>query len=635
MFSISALQYDNKKEAEERSNVIIRVDPGSGFCEFPLPGDPKKHLLPVLVDPEEDAVGAPERITEEMRGEREFDSQFKDFWMPDRLCKVCYGCEDAFTMYRRKHHCRMCGQIFCNQCSSHYIDGVRACRLCHDQISERSMFERHSLSLVDNTKLLRRRTTGSGNAGHGGGGGDGGGPAAVADTATAPPAADPTDRIRGRTAGRGRGPGPGSSSGGGGRGHSKESSGQYSNPQLADDEDPDKKIHGTNLQNRASAHLEAIVGQLVNNSTYLSDSDGDPDPTRLELAEKWKQTIVGLVREVVSSVDPNVRKGDSLDIRPYVKLKIIPGGTMEESVYVDGVVFRKTVSHKKMMEEVESQISAVGSEGAQKTAQETVSSASVAAPPVSDPYALSSNSSYGYTNRKPRSFYYPVLTALSQEAPPPPNPPAPREKTKSKDPRILLLAGGIDFQRTDTRLSSLDTLVEQEDRYMEILVEKIMFLKPDIILVGKAVARRAQELLCEHKVAVMQNVKPQLLERISRMTGAVMLPSTDHMIQQYGEECLGTCGYFWLRSVQDNPEKIDPSRPQRVLRTPLSRGSTYAYFQGCPPELGCTLVLRGADRDTLAEVKRIIGKTHPLTVSCRVASPANHPIIPQPHHHTH
>jgi hypothetical protein len=43
------------------------------------------------------------------------------------------------------------------------------------------------------------------------------------------------------------------------------------------------------------------------------------------MAEMWKNTIVTLVREVVSSVDPNVRKGDSLDIQPYVKVKIIPG----------------------------------------------------------------------------------------------------------------------------------------------------------------------------------------------------------------------------------------------------------------------------------------------------------------------
>lgn len=141
-------------------------------------------------------------------------------------------------------------------------------------------------------------------------------------------------------------------------------------------------------------------------------------------------------------------------------------------------------------------------------------------------------------------------------------------------------------------MTSFDTLIEQEDRYLTILVEKIMSLSPTIILVGKAVARRAQELLCEHSVAVMQNIKPHLLERISRMTGATTLPSTDHMIQQYGEGCLGSCALFWLRSVLDDPEKIDVNRAQRVLKSPISRGSTYAYIQGCPPELGCTLVLR-------------------------------------------
>jgi hypothetical protein len=61
--------------------------------------------------------------------------------MPDRFCKVCYGCEEPFTMYRRRHHCRMCGQVFCNNCSSYSIDGVmfnaqglvRACKDCFEQ----------------------------------------------------------------------------------------------------------------------------------------------------------------------------------------------------------------------------------------------------------------------------------------------------------------------------------------------------------------------------------------------------------------------------------------------------------------------------------------------------------------------
>jgi hypothetical protein len=351
----------------------------------------------------------------------------------------------------------MCGQIFCNQCSSHYVEGVRACRLCYDQLFERA--ER-------DTKHFRRRAT-----------------------------------------------------------HQAEMIPEISltieNNLLQDEAKSELQFHRNNLQNRASAHLEAIINQLVDISFIgkISPKRGDSDTEKIQ-NEQWKNTIASLVREVVSSVDPNVRKGDSLDIEPYVKVKIIPGGSMEECVYVDGVVFRKTVSHKKMMG-VEVDDSGVGD-----------------------------------------------------------------EKYRIKNPRILLLAGGIDFQRDVARMSSLDTLIEQEDRYLEILIEKIMSLKPDIILVGKAVARRAQELLCEYNVAVMQNVKANLLERMSRMTGAMMLPSTDHMIQQYGEECLGSCRLFWLRYVQDNPEKLDPSRPQRVLKSPITRGSTYAYFRGCPPELG-------------------------------------------------
>jgi hypothetical protein len=41
--------------------------------------------------------------------------------------------------------------------------------------------------------------------------------------------------------------------------------------------------------------------------------------------ELWKDMIGSLVREVVSSVDPDVRGGDGMDIRQYVKIKIIPG----------------------------------------------------------------------------------------------------------------------------------------------------------------------------------------------------------------------------------------------------------------------------------------------------------------------
>ena len=54
--------------------------------------------------------------------------------------------------------------------------------------------------------------------------------------------------------------------------------------------------------------------------------------------------------------------------------------------------------------------------------------------------------------------------------------------TSTPNPKILLLGGGIEFQRQDVKLASLVSLVEQETRYIELLVEKVMLLQPGAIL---------------------------------------------------------------------------------------------------------------------------------------------------------
>lgn len=103
----------------EMYQTVIKVDP-SGFCEFPQPGDTKKQLLNFLIDPDSSPQ---DEATVEVIEAQQVPIDEKEYWMPDRYCKVCYSCEDSFTMYRRRHHCRMCGQVFCNPCSSYYIDG--------------------------------------------------------------------------------------------------------------------------------------------------------------------------------------------------------------------------------------------------------------------------------------------------------------------------------------------------------------------------------------------------------------------------------------------------------------------------------------------------------------------------------
>ncbi|KAK0041710.1 1-phosphatidylinositol 3-phosphate 5-kinase [Biomphalaria pfeifferi] len=66
------------------------------------------------------------------------DSDFKQYWMPDSSCRECYDCGDKFTMFLRRHHCRICGLIFCSKCCNQelpgkiigYKGGIRVCTYC-------------------------------------------------------------------------------------------------------------------------------------------------------------------------------------------------------------------------------------------------------------------------------------------------------------------------------------------------------------------------------------------------------------------------------------------------------------------------------------------------------------------------
>ena len=45
--------------------------------------------------------------------------------MPDKLCHECTDCGVKFGIFVRKHHCRICGRIFCSNCSSYSIPAYR------------------------------------------------------------------------------------------------------------------------------------------------------------------------------------------------------------------------------------------------------------------------------------------------------------------------------------------------------------------------------------------------------------------------------------------------------------------------------------------------------------------------------
>ncbi len=216
------------------------------------------------------------------------------------------------------------------------------------------------------------------------------------------------------------------------------------------------KIH---LGGVAADYLEKLCRELLKTDAPLlleeikaaCAESSSPDTIESKLTDLWVNTLMTLATRCCATVEPDVKNGDLLDIRPYCKVKCIPGGSVTDSAYMSGIVFHKNVSHKKMARVI-------------------------------------------------------------------------------SNARIMVLNGGIEYTRTENRIASLDTLLEQEERYMEILVTKIFKLKPNILICSKSVCRKAQELLLRANVVLIQYAKLTLMDRIARQTGATVLSSIDHVI---------------------------------------------------------------------------------------------------------
>lgn len=75
-------------------------------------------------------------------------------WMPDQQVSKCVICNEKFSMFNRRHHCRRCGRVVCGACSqhNHVVTGygknpVRVCDSCHEYFySNRSSPFREELS---------------------------------------------------------------------------------------------------------------------------------------------------------------------------------------------------------------------------------------------------------------------------------------------------------------------------------------------------------------------------------------------------------------------------------------------------------------------------------------------------------
>ncbi|KAK4170356.1 putative phosphatidylinositol-4-phosphate 5-kinase [Cladorrhinum sp. PSN259] len=244
-------------------------------------------------------------------------------------------------------------------------------------------------------------------------------------------------------------------------------------------------------------HVKKLFRQLLGDAEI-------PNPA------SWERALIPILDKCADDVDPDIRNGDDMDIRHWVKLKRIPGGKPSDTAYVHGVVFTKNLALKSM----------------------------------------------------PR---------------------------KIRNPKIVIITFPLEYQRhPEQHFMSLQPVIEQEKEYLRMVVNRILNLEPHVLLVEKSVAGVALQYLSEANVAVAYNVKPSVIEAVSRIVNMPVISSMDML--SLGAR-VGTCDSFEVKTYVNNGIK--------------GRKKTYIFISGCPKDRGCTIALRGASTQTLSRMKRI------------------------------
>ncbi|KAL8836747.1 MAG: hypothetical protein Q9170_002812 [Blastenia crenularia] len=153
-------------------------------------------------------------------------------------------------------------------------------------------------------------------------------------------------------------------------------------------------------------------------------------------------------------------------------------------------------------------------------------------------------------------------------------------------PNILILTFPLEYARHQQHFMSLEPVIRQEREFLQNLVHRIAALQPNLLLVERNVSGLALEFLEKANIATAYNVKASVLEAVSRCSQTRIISSVDKLAIKPPQA--GKCSSFYLKTYVHGGRK-----------------KTYMFLSGCSKELGCTIVLRGADNTTLARMKRI------------------------------
>ncbi|KAJ0251992.1 1-phosphatidylinositol-3-phosphate 5-kinase FAB1A [Hirschfeldia incana] len=579
----------------------------------------------------------------------------RDFWMPDHSCPVCYECDTQFTVFNRRHHCRLCGRVFCAKCAANSIPSpsdeakdsheessdrrIRVCNYCYKKWEQGIVPPDKGASIISlhfssspSASTTSNCTSNSSNC--------------TVDSATGTKTNPPGS---GRVSSNMDLQNASSSS------HRKQSSQDpveffvnsgRSDGEAYDDDDYNSdyaqsysqgndyygainldevdRIYGSHVAHDAGENipsvlppdqdLDALNTETIDTSMQQADGWNDEKDGSPTCEEAFESEVVDFESDGLLWLPPEPEneederegllsddEGDEGDRGDWGYLR--PSNSFKDKEF-----HSKDKSSGAMKNVVEGHFRALVAqllevdnlpmvdEGDKEGWLDIITSLSWEAATLLKPDTSKSGGMDpgGYVKVKcipcgRRSESMVVRGVVCKK-----NVAHRRMTSKIEKPRLLILGGALEYQRISNQLSSFDTLLQQEMDHLKMAVAKIDSHNPQILLVEKSVSRFAQEYLLAKDISLVLNIKRPLLERISRCTGAQIVPSVDQLTSPK----LGYCDLFHVEKFVET--HVSTGQGVRKL------AKTLMYFDGCPKPLGCTILLKGAHEDELKRVKHVI-----------------------------
>mmetsp|Transcript_2680 Transcript_2680/g.2798 ORF Transcript_2680/g.2798 Transcript_2680/m.2798 type:complete len:457 (+) Transcript_2680:77-1447(+) len=160
-------------------------------------------------------------------------------------------------------------------------------------------------------------------------------------------------------------------------------------------------------------------------------------------------------------------------------------------------------------------------------------------------------------------------------------------RRRIENPRILLLDCPLEYKKGESQTNveimneeDFNSLLRQEEEYIETICAHIVAFKPDIVITEKGVSDLAQHYFVKAGITAFRRLRKTDQNRIARATGATTVTRTDEI----QESDIGTgCGLFEVRKIGDE---------------------YFSFLEQCTDAKACTVLLRGGSKDVLNEIER-------------------------------